>query len=187
MAIETVYSIQKRAPQCEACAHPFEESDELFSQLVFENGDWLRLDYCAGCTPARTLDPVLSRWKTVFTLPPPPKPEPLHKENAESLLRQLMEEEAQDHTRAIYILAVMLERKRILVERDVQSDEAGRKIRIYEHRKTGEMFVIHDPALKLDDLEPVQQEIAALLGPGPAATPVPTAEDSPADPPPEQE
>jgi hypothetical protein len=181
--METAYSIRKRALHCEACGGPFKEGADLFSQLVFENGEWLRLDYCTSCTPARTLDPVLSRWKTVFIVPPPPKPEPLHKDNAESLLRRLMEAEAQDHTCAIYILAVMLERKRILVERDVQTDVAGRKIRIYEHRKTGEMFVIHDPALKLNDLEPVQQEIADLLGPDPAATSSPATEDSPVEPP----
>ena len=38
--------------------------------------------------------------------------------------------------------------------------------RIYEHTKTGEVFVIPDPQLRLDQIEQVQQEVAALLAPG---------------------
>jgi hypothetical protein len=59
---------------------------------------------------------------------------------------------------------VMLERKRLLVERDVQHREDGKMIRVYEHRKTGEMFLIPDPRLRLDQLETVQQQVVTLLG-----------------------
>jgi hypothetical protein len=65
---------------------------------------------------------------------------------------------------AVFILAVMLERKKILVERDVQTAENGLKMRIYEHRKTGESFLIVDPQLKLDALEEVQERVVSLLG-----------------------
>ena len=40
----------------------------------------------------------------------------------------------------------------------------GLKVRVYEHRKTGETFVVPDPGLRLDELEQVQQEVIALLG-----------------------
>jgi hypothetical protein len=65
---------------------------------------------------------------------------------------------------AIFILAVMLERKKVLVERDVQALEDGRKLRIYEHRKTNESFLIVDPGLKLAELGQVQEEVVVLLG-----------------------
>ena len=68
---------------------------------------------------------------------------------------------------AIYILAVMLERKRVLVERDVQIRPDGVKLRIYEHKKTNEIFTIPDPALRLDELQSVQAEVNELLGIGP--------------------
>jgi hypothetical protein len=65
---------------------------------------------------------------------------------------------------ARYLLAVMLERKRILKEVETKRAEDGSLIRVYEHAKTGEVFIIPDPELKLDQLEEVQAEVGALLG-----------------------
>jgi hypothetical protein len=80
------------------------------------------------------------------------------------LLRQFMAKDDYSKLNIVYILAVMLERKRILAEKDVQKRDDGSRIRIYEHKKTGEIFTIPDPDLKLDELEAVQSEVASLLG-----------------------
>jgi len=64
----------------------------------------------------------------------------------------------------MYILAIMLERKRILAEKDIQKREDGTKVIVYEHKKTGEVFLIPDPGLQLDQLEHVQIEVVDLLG-----------------------
>jgi hypothetical protein len=58
----------------------------------------------------------------------------------------------------------MLERKKILIERDVQKTATGQKLRIYERKKTGETFLITDPDLQLDALETVQEQVVLLLG-----------------------
>jgi hypothetical protein len=75
-----------------------------------------------------------------------------------------MEDNDSEHRNVIYILAVMLERKRILVERDVQRDEGEITLRIYEHRETGESFLVPDPRLGFDALESLQEEVIAMLG-----------------------
>jgi uncharacterized protein (DUF2384 family) len=90
----------------------------------------------------------------------------LKKETAESLLRQFMETDDPSRRNAIFILAVMLERRRVLAERDVQAREDGVKVRVYEHRKTGETFLVPDPGLKLAELAHVQREVMDLLGIG---------------------
>ena len=56
----------------------------------------------------------------------------------------------------------MLERKRIL---KVQSDfeEEGRRVFVYEHAKSGDIFTIADPELNLDDMEKVQHDVALLM------------------------
>ncbi len=59
----------------------------------------------------------------------------------------------------------MLERKRLLKEVETKRSEGG-ITRIYEHTKTGEVFVIPDPQLRLDQIERVQAEVSSLLGPG---------------------
>jgi hypothetical protein len=78
------------------------------------------------------------------------------KETAETLLRKLIEQNDPAHAPAAYILAVMLERKRLLkVKEQIKRD--GQRIFVYEHPKTGDIFTIADPDLHLDQLEQVQR------------------------------
>jgi hypothetical protein len=58
----------------------------------------------------------------------------------------------------------MLERRRILEEKDVKFRDDGVKVRVYEHKKTQEVFMIPDPQLRLDQLEQVQEEVVLMLG-----------------------
>jgi hypothetical protein len=57
----------------------------------------------------------------------------------------------------------MLERQRVMVEREIKTLENGTRVVIYEHKKTGETFAITDPQLKLTALDAVQKDIMALL------------------------
>ena len=63
----------------------------------------------------------------------------------------------------VYVLAVMLERSKILVERDAKELEDGTIRSVYEDRKQGDTFVILDPRLRLENLAEVQQQVVALL------------------------
>ena len=97
-----------------------------------------------------------------FRRAPPAPPEPMPKESVEELLRRLVNEDLPEHLNARYVLAILLERKRILKQVDIR-ESAEEKILIYEHVKTGEVFIIPDPRLRLDQLDSVQQEIYSLL------------------------
>jgi hypothetical protein len=63
-----------------------------------------------------------------------------------------------------YILAVMLERKRIIKEVEVLREEDGSISRVYQFPKTGEALLIPDPQLRMDQIAEVQLELSALLG-----------------------
>lgn len=156
------WHVRKCAKACDQCEQAFVDTQVLLSHLAFDNGEYVRKDYCETC--AALARNSLSSWKTVFIIPPPPAVEPVKKENVESLLRKLLAKENEEDLHAIFILTVMLERKKLLVERDVQRGEDGQKLRIYEHRKTGESFIVIDPELQLDELEQVQEQVALLLG-----------------------
>ena len=158
------WDIKPRSEACCGCMKPFAEQETCFSSLVFGDDGYRRIDYCEKCWSQRAeTGEFYSAWQGVFRIPPPQPEEVLKKETAESLLRHLMEEEDTTNTNVIYILAVMLERKRTFVERDVQRHD-GKIIRVYEHRKTGETFLIRDPGLRLDQLEEVQQQVVSMLG-----------------------
>lgn len=156
------WSVRKCAKECARCERKFADKEILFSKLLFNEGEYVRQDLCKQCWDKD--DPGLSSWQTTYIVPPPPQEEALKKENAESLLRKLIAKEDEADLNAIFILTVMLERKKILIERDVQTLEDGRKLRIYEHKKTNESFMVVDPQLKLDELEQVQEDVVVLLG-----------------------
>lgn len=98
-----------------------------------------------------------SFWRSKYEPPTPPPPEALKKDDAESLLRSLLAEGSSAN--AAYILALMLERKKVLVP--VESTD--RDLLVYNHAATGETFVVKNPALSIDQIPAVQREVSDLL------------------------
>lgn len=157
------WDIKKRADACMKTGDGFGDGQRYVSRLTFGAEGYVREDFAEEVWDQSMAEGALSVWRSTFRLPPPPPAEPMKKETVESMLRQFMNKEDYSRKNAIYILAVMLERKRLLVERDVQERDDGTKVRVYEHRHTGETFVVPDPELKLSELEHVQEEVIALL------------------------
>ncbi len=46
---------------------------------------------------------------------------------------------------------------------NIHKQSANGRILIYEHGATGDVFIVTDPQLRLDELENVQNEVAQLL------------------------
>src|SRR5262245_50782389 len=92
----------------------------------------------------------LAYWRTEYVKPEaaPARPEITTKESAEGLLRRLIDEDQEHTEHARYILTLMLERKKLLVPKETKHTESG-VMQIYEHRRTGEVFIIRDPELRL--------------------------------------
>ncbi len=160
------WSIQGRATQCAATGEPFKDGDYFYTLLFDAPGGYRREDLSEQAWKSRPKDAPkpFSFWRSKFELPPPPAPEALGKQTAEELLRRYMEGDSPQYTNARYILALMLERKRLFKQIDRKKGEDGQFALIYEHSKTGEVFVIRDPELKLEQIAEVQAEIAPLLG-----------------------
>jgi hypothetical protein len=161
------WTIQSRAEKCAVTGEPFQDG-EYFYTLLFDEPAGLRREDVSETAWKERNDNVqpFSFWRSKFEPPAPPPPEALGKQTAEDLLRRYMEENSAHYAAARYLLAVMLERKRLLKEVEAKTNAEGQLTRIYEHVKTGEVFVIPDPQLRLDQIAQVQQEVSALLSPG---------------------
>jgi len=160
------WDIKSRSDACTACSTAFADGQPYLSALLLGETGYERADFCEDCwkKSEAVLSPY-SSWQGTYRKPPAAgDSEPLRKETAESLLRKLIEDEDPQNEGVIYILAVMLERKKLLVEKDVTVDDIGTVHRVYEHRQTGETFLILDPRLKLDALEDVQTRVIEMLG-----------------------
>lgn len=162
------WNIRSRAHECGECNTGFEDKQSYRTLLFHGEAEFERLDLCNNCWEQnhkddfKTRSGFLSVWQGVYKAPPPPTPDAIQKDTAEGLLRKLVALNDPQFLSASYILAVMLERKRIIKVKD-QVREDGRRIFIYEQPKTGDVFSIPDPALKLDELASVQIQVADLM------------------------
>ncbi len=167
MAYAESWHVRSRARECAATQRVFTDGETIVTALFPdpESSGYIRRDYSLEAwnqRPAEAEKPF-SFWKTTFAGPTGASIEDhAEKLSPEELLVRLIEED-QDHTENTrYILAVMLERQKLLRETDNQRTPNG-ILRVYEHRKTGEIFLIRDPDIPLSQVEAVQNEVFALL------------------------
>jgi hypothetical protein len=159
--LATDWPIKQRSEICNATQRPFTPG-EVFYTLLYREGDGFRredLSEEAWRDRNENIQPF-SFWKTRYE-PLPVETETLAKENAEHLFRRLITSE-NPPANACYVLAAMLERKRVLKQIKTENAEKGRLL-IYEQGATGDVFIVPDPGLRLDELEHVQNEVAQLL------------------------
>ena len=161
------WNIQSRAHACTACEQPFTDKQTYHTALFDEHAAFLRHDLCEACwlkdfgPEARDRKGFISHWHGVYEAPVV-QAEAIQKESAETLLRKLIERNDPRYGPAAYILAVMLERKRLLkVKEQIVRD--GQRVFIYEQPKTGDIFTIADPDLHLNQLQQVQHDVGYLL------------------------
>ena len=161
------WNIQSRGHACQSCQKSFAGGETYHTILSDEKRDFLRIDVCAKCwsdqySESRDRKGFISHWQGVYEAPPPAPADPIGRESAETLLRKLIEINDPKYAATSFILAVMLERKRLLkVKEQIRSE--GKRIFIYEQPKTGDVFTIPDPELQLNLLDVVQRDVAQLL------------------------
>jgi hypothetical protein len=157
------WPIKHRADTCARTGRAFEPGEQFYT-LLFREGDGYRredLSEDAWTQRNENIRPF-SFWKSRYEPPPATPPEALAKENAEEIFRRLLAQKDPANANACYVLAVMLERKRVLKPiKTEQADDAP--VLIYEHAKTGDVFIVPDVRLRLDEIEHVQHEVSQLL------------------------
>src|SRR4029453_10097380 len=156
------WAIKHRADSCAGTQRPFVPG-EYFYTLLYHGADGYRredLSEEALQNPDQIIRPF-SFWKSRYE-PLPPKPtEPVLKESAEQLFRRLMASDSPP-ANSCYVLAAMLERKRVLKQVRTEQTRQGRVL-IYEQGSTGDVFIVPDPQLRLDELENVEGGVGELL------------------------
>ena len=161
------WNIRSRGHTCAACEKNFEDKRVCVSLLAETPDGFARADYCTTCW--RTLrdqprDGVVSVWESIYEAPVRTvKEEVVKRESADALFRRLVILDDPAMQPAVYVLAVMLERAKRLVERGRRAHESGGILRVYEDKATADTFIILDPRLRLDQIAKVQEDVVALL------------------------
>ena len=166
MAIIQDWKIRSRAHRCTDTERTFEDGERVVTGIFAdpESDGYLRKDYCLEAWD-RLKDELkpFSFWQGTYHAPEQEHdPQDLGKESPEAMLRRMIDEDESNTENARYILALMLERKKVLIPVDAQELESRRML-FYEHKENGDVFVVADPQLHLDEIEAVQEEVALLL------------------------
>lgn len=156
------WEIKSRAHACAKTGREFQPGEQFFTLLIREGDGFRREDLSEEAWETRNenIQPF-SFWRSKYEPPAPPPPDPLPRDDAESLLRRLIAENEPAYANVRYILTLMLERKRLLRPIESQDDD----VLVYEHVATGETIVIANPHLSLEQIPAVQKEVGALLAP----------------------
>lgn len=161
------WNIKSRGHVCAACGKNFEDKRACVSLLQETPEGFARSDYCVACWRGLRDQPregVVSVWEGIYEAPVrTEKEEVVKRESADALFRRLVILDDPATQPAVYVLAVMLERAKRLVERGRRPHESGGILRFYEDKATGDTFVVLDPRLRLDQIAKVQEDVVALL------------------------
>lgn len=170
MAIIQDWKIRSTQAKCELSGEAFVDGQSFYT-CIFEDPEpeseaFVRRDYAVksweevrkGISP-----PPFSFWKSTYKAPLViPDKRALADTSAEGMLQRFIEDDDPKTENARYILALMLERKKVLVPTDVKETET-RRLLFYEYEATGDVIVVADPGLKLAEIESVQLEVSELL------------------------
>ncbi len=163
------WEIKSRSRSCAVCEQPFESGQMLHTLLTVTGEECERKDHCSRCwkeavsQPPRD-DPGTAYWQSQFRrLTPPPEEEKIKKDVIERLLQRYLDSEEEAHLNLCYILALLEERKKVLIPREKIRDDQGRTVIVYEHSETGETYLIRDPRLSLTEVEAVQAQVKELI------------------------
>ncbi|MFC1643669.1 hypothetical protein ACFL1F_01140 [Chlamydiota bacterium] len=166
--MQSEWLINRREKKCHDCSRDFTEGDNYIGALVKENNEFLRYDYCVSCwdvDEGLKKDDIFSFWRGHIPIKEEIEEEPLSNiEKVEKLLKKLTEQKKVP-MEACYLLAVILERKRIIKQVDTKIDSStGEEKLVFEFKKTGESIVLTNPHIKLEEIPLIQAEIEEILG-----------------------
>ncbi len=166
------WSIKSRTRQCSVTGKTFEPGQKIRTAIFpdSESSGYVRKDFALDSWDSREESELpFSSWITRYEAAViEEKAEDVVDQDPESLLQKMVEDDDAQTENVRYILAVMLERKKILRETDTQEVPSG-ILRVYEQRKTGDVYVIKDPQIPLSDVDKVQTEVREMLDPTPLA------------------
>ncbi len=163
------WEIKARSRSCAVCEQPFESGQTLHTVLAVSGEECERKDHCSRCwkeivARLESAAPGTAYWQSQFRrLTPPPEEEKIKGDVIERLLKRYLDSEEEAHLNLCYILALLEERKKVLIPREKIRDDQGRTVIVYEHNATGETYLIRDPRLSLTEVEAVQAQVKELI------------------------
>ena len=159
------WSIRPRAHLCAGSGREFTDGEVVFTVLVAVEEGMERKDFTEEVWSKEDARPTyFCFWKGKFrSVPPEPEKEP-PAARAEAELRRRLAQPVKTESpeaRVIFLFALLLERRKVLVVRERTTGPEGR-VTVYEHKTTGEVILVPQPEVKLSEVHQLRSEVEAL-------------------------
>ncbi|NJK91228.1 MAG: hypothetical protein HC904_04965 [Blastochloris sp.] len=153
------WNIKARSESCQITGRAFLDEEWFYTVLNDTVEGVQRQDLSEEAWAGFQHSPdELSFWKSQFKASPAAASEAVGKEDAESELRRLLSKPEEGDAKVCFLLALLLERKRILKARERYSKD-GRRHVLYEHMGTQETFIVPEVEFKLSELDSLRDEL----------------------------
>ena len=177
------WEIKSRSRFCSGCDQTFEVGQLYHTLLRLPGEEPERKDYCVRCWKEGDIsggreEKDTAYWQGRFRrLSDPAKKEENKKDVIERLLDRYIASGEESHINLCYILALLEERKKVLVPRETITDKEGHDVIVYEHTETGDTYLVRDPHLSLVQVEAVQEQVRELIDREKESAPGPDSEE----------
>ena len=149
---------------CDGCEATFAEADDFYS-LLFMNSDGLsRREVCPDCY-AKIADDAFAFWKSTVQPPDSSRPRPLDVNFLVEFFERLNAKKDDERQLQIcYIVALILIRKKTLIQLPSGSNENGEILRV--RFKQDEVEKVHEipvPVLTADKMELIRDDLGRIF------------------------
>lgn len=179
------WKIAKATQACCLCRQPFGPGQAYYSALFQAQDSFSRQDYCAGCFQDKRPENVFYFWKATAPDQEAEARRAGHRrrpvvdiEYVFEFFKRLEEGAVSGQNSGAaqrlafrYILALMLTRKKMLVQDGRKAGANGGEIQVFREKRGGQAHEVSVPALSPDEVTAVTAELGVLLGLTPPAAP----------------
>jgi hypothetical protein len=152
------WQLQRPSRQCAASGRPLAEGEAYYSVLTTADGSWKRLDFGADAWQGPPAG-AIAWWRSKA-----PTRDGRAKLAPTEVLLQMFEElaAAGDRPELLYVLSLLLMRRRALTLEDVET-VGGREFQVFRCHRSGEVHKIGALSLSDEQASALQAELDSLL------------------------
>ena len=156
------WNITRGELQCSHCGKSFQEDEEYFSAIYDGGTEFVRLDFCTGCSSQADREACFSFWKTRVPMKEQEQKKFVDDEVILNFFLRLANEQDQLKRNFRYVLALFLMRKKQLKFKDVARSEEGEALVLYSSREQQD-YEVAIPQLSEEEIQQVTEEVGQIL------------------------
>lgn len=155
------YEIHRAARHCAATGRELAEGEEFYSVLVPDHGGWKRLDYAAAAWPGPPDEGALGWWKSRMPTRESKKARLAPNDVLLEYFQELVDQPAE--LDALYVLALLLVRRRVLRLEDTEHDSTRGSILVLFCPRDESTYRVAERSLGETETNEIQARLSQLL------------------------